>query len=102
MNASSDQPDDIEATIERLIRDIGRIPPSDIDFSRDAELFDSGYIESLGIIELTSSVESFFHITLTEEDLFDARFATIRGIAEIIVARCKEPQSLATHRGGDS
>jgi acyl carrier protein len=77
----------IRATIERLVRDIGNIAPDDSRFGESTDLFDSGYIDSLGIVSLTARIETEFGVTPTEQDLFDPRFTTIAGMAEIIAAR---------------
>ncbi len=73
--------------IERFVRDVGRVSIDDVDFSRTIELFDSGYLDSLGIVALAAFIEETFVITLTEEDLFDPRFTTIAGIVEIVTIR---------------
>lgn len=48
------------------------------------DIFDAGFVDSFGIIELITAIESNFKIELKQEDLSDARFKTIKGIAEII------------------
>lgn len=77
----------IDDTIERFVRDVGRVDADDGEFSRTIELFDSGYLDSLGTVALTAFIEETFAITLIEEDLFDPRFTTIAGMAEIIASR---------------
>ncbi len=77
----------IDDAIEQFVRDVGRVSIDDREFSHTIELFDSGYLDSLGIVALTAFIEETFAITLTEEDLFDPRFTTIAGIAEIIATR---------------
>ncbi|MGH3916239.1 MAG: acyl carrier protein [Pseudonocardiaceae bacterium] len=79
----------IRTTLENVVRDIGHVARNDPKFNEHTELFDSGYIGSLGIVSLTAYIEQEFDITLTEEDLFDPKFTTIDGIAEIIAARTR-------------
>jgi acyl carrier protein len=74
----------IQADLEKVIREIGQIPPTDTAFSRQSELYDSGYLDSLGIVSLTAYIEQQFGVTLTDDQLFDPRFTTIEGITEII------------------
>ncbi len=50
----------------------------------NTDIFDAGLVDSFGIIELITAIESNFKIELKQEDLSDARFRTIKGIAEII------------------
>lgn len=74
----------IQDDLERAIREIGQIPPGDRMFSRDTELFDSGYLDSLGIVSLTAYIEQEYEVSLTDDQLFDPRFTTIAGISKII------------------
>ncbi|MGH3901304.1 MAG: acyl carrier protein [Pseudonocardiaceae bacterium] len=73
--------------IERFVRDVGRVGEDDVEFSRAIELFDNGYLDSLGIVALTAFIEEAFDITLAEEDLFDPRFTTIVGMVEIVTTK---------------
>lgn len=57
----------------------------EIDF--EANVFEVGYLDSLGIFEIISEIEEKFNIALTEEDLFDDRISTLSGIIEIVNAR---------------
>jgi acyl carrier protein len=69
--------------LEKFVRDIGQVSDDDTDFDRQVHLFDAGYVDSLGAIELIAHVESNFGIELTEEDLFDPRFSSIDGITAV-------------------
>ena len=77
----------IAAALEEFIRESAQIPEEDSEFGRSAQLFDNGYVDSLGIVALMAFIETSFGIELAEEDLFDIRFATIDGISEIIASR---------------
>ena len=46
--------------------------------------FNAGLIDSLDIIDLITSVETEFAITFESSHFQDRRFATIKGLAEII------------------
>lgn len=81
----------VRSRLEQFIREIGSISPNDRDFDQQSELFDSGYLDSLGVVSLTAYIDEEFGVTMTEEMLFDERFNTIAGIAEIIVAHSEEP-----------
>ena len=56
-------------------------------FRHDADLFELGYVDSVGVVALVAWIEDRYRIALTEDDLFDERFATIEGIADIIAER---------------
>lgn len=86
MNAIDATLPGIQSNLEQFVREVGGIPPTDHTFSPQSELFDSGYLDSLGIVALTTYVEEQFGIALTEEQLFDPRFITIAGIAQIVAS----------------
>lgn len=54
------------------------------ELQRATNYFQSGLIDSFGVIELIEDVESEFGIQFTEQHFQDRRFATIGGLAEII------------------
>ncbi|GAA1883662.1 acyl carrier protein [Asanoa iriomotensis] len=84
--STTDTQADIRAALEACVRDIGRIAPTDTHFDQRSELFDTGYLDSLGIVALTAFVEQRFGVTLADDQLFDPRFTTIAGIADIIAS----------------
>lgn len=53
------------------------------------DIFESGIIDSLGIVELLAGIESRFKIELTSNSLDIHRFNSIQGIAEIIYEELK-------------
>ncbi len=55
--------------------------PDDID---DKNYFEARLIDSFGVVELIDAVEAAFGITFDSEHFEQRRFATIRGLAEII------------------
>ena len=50
----------------------------------DHNYFEAGLIDSLGVIELISDIESSFGITFTEQHFQDRRFSTVDGLAEMM------------------
>lgn len=76
--------DEIAARIENFVRTEFRVPERDRHFSRDAELFELGFVDSTGAVELISFVESTFDIKLDDEHLFSPDFTTINGISRLI------------------
>ena len=79
-------PHDITSAIEAFIRQHFRIVANDPRFSRDAHLFEGGYVDSAGVVELLMFVETTFGVTLEDEQIFSDRFTTINGIAEMLNA----------------
>ena len=77
-------PHEIAGSVEAFIRGHFRIVQSDPRFSRDAHLFEEGYVDSAGVVELLMFVESTYGVALEDEQIFSDRFTTINGIAEIL------------------
>jgi acyl carrier protein len=75
---------DVAAAVEEFARREFSIKPSDRRFDRKVDLFEEGYVDSIGVIELVQFLERTFAIEIPEEDLFSPEFATIDGIARIV------------------
>jgi acyl carrier protein len=78
---------EIAAAIEAYIRAEGEVPEGDPSFGHDVDLFELGYIDSVCFVSLVVWLEETYDIKLTEAYLFDERFNTIAGIAEIVATR---------------
>lgn len=76
---------DIAAVVESFIRRQFRVVDADAGFSRDAHLFESGYVDSAGVVELIMFVGATFGVDLEDEQVFSEQFTTINGIAEIVM-----------------
>lgn len=70
--------------IEAFVRRTGQVAPDDPQFSQTVELFDAGYLDSLGVVRLILFIESAFNVVLGDEALLDLRFTTIAGIGELV------------------
>lgn len=81
---------EITAAIEAHVRAEGEVPDGDPAFDRDVDLFEYGYVDSVGFAELVVWLEDSYDIKLTEAYLFDERFTTIAGIASIVESRVHE------------
>ena len=79
--------ENIAIRIERFIRDECRVAQNDMSFTREAHLFDAGFIDSTHVAELVVFIEATFGIEIPETDLFAEEFTTINGISAI-VAKC--------------
>lgn len=76
--------DDIAAKVEQFIRSRFRVLETDSLFSHDVDLFDSGYVDSVGVVEMISFLEATFEIKVPEDSLFSDEFTTIDGISKIV------------------
>lgn len=83
-NAIADQ-------VEEFVRTVGHVAPDDPQFSQDVELFDAGYLDSLGVVRLILFIESTFNVTLDDGILLDKRFTTIAGIGELLSQQLVSP-----------
>jgi acyl carrier protein len=93
---------EIAARIEAFIRHRFRVPPDDAWFTRGANLWEQGYVDSTGVVDLIAHLEHTFGVALPDEVLFDPSFATIDGMAAIVGActtrrdRCSSDSATTT------
>jgi acyl carrier protein len=74
----------IAASLEEFIRREGRVEADDPDFSRQVNLFDAGYLDSLGVVHLITHLEVAFGLELSDEALADPAFVSIDGMSAIV------------------
>lgn len=75
----------VAAAVEEFARREFSIKDSDQRFNRTVDLFEEGYVDSIGVIELIQFLESTFAIDIPEADLFSPEFSSIDGIARIVI-----------------
>lgn len=81
----------IAASLELFIRQQFQVAADDAHFTRRIHLWESGYVDSIGIAEVIAFLEGTFEVTVPDEALFSPDFVHIDGIARIIcglVGRC--------------
>jgi acyl carrier protein len=74
----------IEYRIEEFIRTQFSVSPTDPRFDRGVDLFEAGYIDSMGIVELLEFLSQEFDVQIPDDDLLSDEFSTITGIAQIV------------------
>jgi acyl carrier protein len=77
-------PPDIAASLETYIRREFRIIGGDEPLFRDEHLFEGGYVDSAGVVELIMFIESTFNVKFEDEHVFSEQFTTINGIAGMV------------------
>jgi acyl carrier protein len=87
----------IEQVVEAYIRERFHVRADDALFSRDVNMWENGYVDSAGVVEMIAFLERTFNITLPEEVLFDPDFTNIRGISRLVY---REQQALAIPQAG--
>jgi acyl carrier protein len=90
--------EEIAERLELFIRKQFAIASSDGRFSRSALLFENGYVDSVGAVELLAFVQDKFGVVVPDEQLLSEEFSTIDGIATII-SRVRNAPVEATVRG---
>jgi acyl carrier protein len=83
----------IAAQIESFVRIRFQVSPADRAFSRDVNLWEDGYVDSMGVVEMIQFLETTFDVVIPADALFAPEFTTISGIAGRVAA-------LQDHAGG--
>jgi D-alanine--poly(phosphoribitol) ligase subunit 2 len=72
-----------------FIRERFKVPTEDADFNDDVHLFDYGYVDSFGAVDLAAFVEERFSVRIGESDMVVYPLNTIREIATFVSRRQK-------------
>ena len=78
-------PNDVQERIERFVRERFSVGEGDPHFDRTADLFERGYVDSVGVVELLAFIDEEFVVEIPERLLMSDDFTTIDGIARIVV-----------------
>jgi D-alanine--poly(phosphoribitol) ligase subunit 2 len=79
--------DNILIELRAFIRERFKVPESDPDFTDEVHLFDYGYIDSFGAVDLTAFVEQRFAIKINQSDLVAFPMNTIQEISNFVFKR---------------
>ncbi|HBQ18507.1 MAG TPA: hypothetical protein DEF51_47745 [Myxococcales bacterium] len=74
----------IARDLEAFIRERFAVPDDDGLFSRTVDLWEEGYVDSAGVVEVVDHLEQTWSLKVPEEALFDPRFTRIDGMAEVL------------------
>lgn len=85
---------EIAEKLERFVRQSFQIADDDPGFGHAVDLFESGYVDSIGVIETVHFITERFGVAVPDEVLLSKRFATIEGMAQTIA-------ELRENEGGD-
>ena len=75
---------DIAQALERFLRESFGIAEDDPGFSCSVDLFESGYVDSVGVIETLAYISTTYGIEIPDDALLSDAFTTIDGIARIV------------------
>jgi acyl carrier protein len=83
-------PSEVADSVETFVRREFNVSASDPGFDRSVDLFENGYVDSVGVAELLEYVTQEFEVEIPESELFSDEFSSSQGIASI-VARLHRP-----------
>lgn len=85
----------IARVVEDFVRARFQVGEDDDAFGVDVNLWEEGYVDSTGAVELIVFLEQTYCIRLPEEVLFDPDFTCIRGIARLVARTAAEAEPAA-------
>lgn len=74
----------IASRIEAFVRSQFEIDPDDDGFDRTVDLFELGYVDSVGFAEMLAFFTEEFGVDIPEDDLLSEEFMSIDGMARIV------------------
>jgi D-alanine--poly(phosphoribitol) ligase subunit 2 len=77
-------PQVIAGRIETFVRTQFDVDPADNGFGRTVDLFELGYLDSVGFAELLAFLDEEFGVNIPEDDLLSGEFLRIDGMAKIV------------------
>jgi methoxymalonate biosynthesis acyl carrier protein len=80
---------DIALALRQFIRERYKVPENDPDFSDEVDLFNYGYIDSFGAVDLTSFIEKQFAVKFTDSDWVAFPLSTVSQISSFVAKRKK-------------
>jgi acyl carrier protein len=75
---------EIESRIEGFVRSQFNVSDEDPRFGRTSHLFEEGYVDSVGVVELLAFIQEEFAVEIPEEELTSDSFSDIYGIARVL------------------
>ena len=78
---------DIKQNLRDFIVQRFTVPAGDPEFTDDVHLFDYGYVDSFGAVELVEFVQEQFGVQVSQADLMAYPMNTINEIATFVLLR---------------
>lgn len=75
---------DIAGELDRFVRAYGQVPADDQALSPRTDLWEEGYLDSAGVVEMIDFIEQTFSVHVPDEALFLPEFTCIEGMAEVV------------------
>jgi acyl carrier protein len=80
--------------IERFLRARYQIRADDAGFTHHANLWEEGYVDSVGVVEVIEFLEGTFNLRVPDDVLFSEEFTCIAGMAAFVEASLESPAPL--------
>lgn len=74
----------LATALDAFIRERFRVAPDDTRFHGDTNVWEEGYVDSAGVVEVFAYLESLVGERLPEDLLFNPEFVTVRGMARLV------------------
>lgn len=84
MNTSAGRSEAAAIQIERFLRMRFRIAPDDAGFTRQVNLWEEGYVDSVGVVEVIEFLERTFTVRIPDDALFSPEFTCVDGMAGFV------------------
>jgi acyl carrier protein len=75
---------DIAHQIASFVRERFQVSETDSTFTHDAHLWEEGFIDSMGVVELIVFLQDRFNVEIPPDALFDENYTSITGLARLI------------------
>jgi methoxymalonate biosynthesis acyl carrier protein len=76
---------EVAQDLETFVRERFQVEEDDDFFTTDVNLWEEGYVDSAGVVELIAYLEDSYTIQIPRSMLFDPGFTSVDGIAERVV-----------------
>lgn len=70
--------------LEMFLREQFLVADDDPMFTRTVDLYETGYVDSVGLVELLAFIDDEFGVEVPEDALLSVSFSNIDGIAEVV------------------
>lgn len=77
-------PEACAAALEAFIRANFQVGDDDPCFDRNVNLWEEGYVDSTGVVEVIAFLEETFQVTITEHMLSSPDFTSIAGMSRLL------------------
>lgn len=78
---------DVTDALRTFIKKTFKVDDSDSEFTDDVHLFDYGYVDSFGAVNIIVFVRERFGVTISDKDLVIHPLNTVREIATLVHQR---------------